>query len=75
MLSILSKIILVFGCAATLVAAGFWMSFILSFDWGRFGTRSWGLWFFFAFGAGTLLVSIAVFGIFAWILDLINTET
>lgn len=67
--AMLSKIIFVIGCAAALVAAGFWMHFIWSFDWGRFGSRSWGLWFFFAFAMGTLLVAIGVFAVFATILD------
>jgi hypothetical protein len=55
-------------------AAVFWMYFIWSFDWGHFGGRSWGLWFFFVFLIGALLVSFAVFLVFFWISSLVDPD-
>ena len=66
----IAKIIEGVGYASALAAAGFWLHFIWSFDWGRFGSRSWGVWFFFAFFVGTMLVACAVGIFFDWIAKL-----
>jgi hypothetical protein len=55
-------------------AAAFWMYFIWSFDWGRFGGRSWGLWFFFVFLIGAGLVALAVILAFFWISSLVDPD-
>lgn len=71
----IADIILGLGCIAALVAAGFWMHFIWSFDWGRFGGRGWGLWFFFAFVTGGGVIAVTVFLIFGFIAGLFAAET
>ncbi len=71
----LAKIVLWTGLALALVVAGLWIGFIWSFDWGRFGSRAWGLWFFFAFLMGTMLVPLPVaFGAF-WLSSLIDPDS
>jgi len=70
----LARVIFGTGVAAALVAAAFWMSFIWSFDWGHFGSRAWGLWFFFAFLIGTVLVALVVILFFGWISTLVDPE-
>ena len=55
-------------------AAAFWMYFIWSFDWGHFGGRGWGLWFFFVFLIGSLLIAFAVFLVFFWISSLVDPD-
>jgi len=67
-------IILGIGCAAALVAAGFWIHFIWSFEWGRFGSRSWALWFFFALLLGAMLIGFAVIFVFGAIASLIDSD-
>lgn len=71
----IANIILGLGIVAALVAAGFWMHFIWSFEWGRFGSRSWGLWFFFAFVFGTGLVAVPVFLIFGLVASFIHPDS
>jgi hypothetical protein len=68
----IANIIIGLGVVAALVAAGFWMHFIWSFEWGRFGSRSWGLWFFFAFVMGSGLIVFSGIFIFMWISSLIE---
>ncbi len=48
------------------------MHFIWSFDWGHFGTRQWGMWFFFAFLFGSILVFFPLVLFFAWISELVD---
>jgi hypothetical protein len=68
----LAKVVLWTGFALALAVAIGWVVFIWSLDWGRFGSRSWGLWFFFAFLMGTILVPLPVIFIFGWLSTLIN---
>jgi hypothetical protein len=70
----IAEIIQMGGYVFALAAAVSWMYFIWSFDWGRFGTRSWGLWFFFVFAIGALLGAFAVFLVFFWISSLVDPD-
>ena len=45
-----------------------------TFDWGHFGGRSWGLWFFFVFLIGAPLVGLAVIFVFFWISSLVDPD-
>jgi hypothetical protein len=70
----IAKIIVGIGFAFGLTAAAFWIPFVWSFDWGHFGSRQWGLCFFFGFLLGTLIVSVSVVLFFVWISSLIEPE-
>jgi len=68
----IAKIVLWIGLVLALVVAVLWAAFIWSFDWGRFGSRAWGLWFFFAFLMGTILVPLPVVFLSYWLSSLID---
>src|SRR4051794_25776856 len=70
----IAEIIQIGSFVLALLAAVFWMYFIWSFDWGHFGGRSWGLWFFFAFLIGALLVGLAVILVLFWISSLVDPD-
>jgi hypothetical protein len=70
----IANIILGIGVAAALVAVGFWVHFIWSFEWGRFGSRSWGIWFFFVLLPGMALVGGAVIFVFVMISALFDRD-
>lgn len=55
------------GGVLALAAIGFWMHFVWSFDWGHFGSRSWGFSFFVAFLMGSVLIGLAIFSSFFWL--------
>ena len=60
------------GGVLALVAIGFWMHFVWSFDWGHFGSRSWGFAFFVAFLLGSVLIGLATFASFFWLATVIK---
>jgi hypothetical protein len=62
------------GGVLALGAVGFWMHFVWSFDWGHFGSRSWGFAFFFAFLLGSLLMGLAIFRSFFWLATVVKGE-
>jgi len=65
----ISGIFMGLGVVCALVAAGCWMYFIWSLDWGHFGSRAWGLWFFFVFLMGTMIIAVAAAAPFLWMAD------
>jgi hypothetical protein len=62
------------GCVLALAAVGFWMHFVWSFDWGHFGSRSWGFAFFVAFLLGSFLIGLAIFALFFWLATVVKGE-
>ena len=62
------------GCVLALAAVGFWMHFVWSFDWGHFGSRTWGFSFFVAFLFGSILIGLAILASFFWLATVVRGE-
>ncbi len=71
----IAKIIGGVGVVLGLLAVGAWMWFIWSFDWGHFGSRQWGMFFFFGFVFGSILVFLPVALFFEWLSTLVEEKS
>ena len=74
MLYWIAKIILWIGFALATLAAGYWVYFIWTVDWGPLRGRRWGLLYIFVLPVGIILVWTVVAAIFKWISDLYDPD-
>jgi len=69
----IAKGVATIGAIAAVAAAGLWAYFIWTSDWGRFGTRDWGLWLM-GFTTGTIVVFLAVGFVGFWLATLVDPD-
>jgi hypothetical protein len=73
MRELIAKVVAVLGAICAFAVAGLWAHFIWTNDWGRFGTRGWGLWLM-GFTTGTILVFLLVGGVGMWIATIVDPD-
>jgi hypothetical protein len=59
MRTLIAKSVAALGAICAAVAAGLWAYLMWTNDWGRFGSRGWGLWFM-GFSMGSIVVFLIV---------------
>jgi hypothetical protein len=73
MRSLIAKGVAWLGAICAVGLAGLWAFFMWTNDWGRFGSRGWGLWLM-GFTTGTIMVFLIVGFISFWVASVIDPD-